>query len=450
MQTLIIGGSDAGISAGLRIKELSPDSKVTLLVADAYPNFSICGLPFYISGEVPRWQNLAHRTADDLRSAGLEVHVNTKVERIIPEEHQVLANSPNTEKSFSYDKLLIGTGAVSRRPSIEGMDNPGVFLLRWMDDSIELKTFLETQDTKRAVIIGAGYIGMEMADALNHYGMDVSVVEYGPSVLSTVDIEFGKIVQTHLEEKGVQVFTHGKVEKIDRTSDALMVSGETDLRLETDMVLVATGGTPNTHLGAVIGLETGIVGALKVNERMETNIADIYAAGDCVETWHQLLQKYVYLPLGSTAHKQGRIAGENMIGGQRLFKGSLGTQVVKIFDLVIGRTGLKDQEAVREGLNPLTVTFQNWDHKIYYPGATPIHIRITGDRKTGKLLGAQILGSYGAEISKRIDIYASAISQNLSVDELNDLDLSYTPPLSSPWDPVQMAAQAWMKANRLH
>jgi len=448
MDILIIGGSDAGISAGLRVKELQPETRVRLLVADAYPNFSICGLPFYISGEVPKWENLAHRTADDLREAGLDVNINTRALSIDPGRQEVLTETPGGKRTFSYDRLLIGTGAVSRKPPIQGLEHPGVFFLRWMDDSIELKRFIESRTPQTAVIIGAGYIGMEMADSLQRLGIKVSVVEFGESVLSTVDVPLGKLLQTHLEEKGVQVFPRVVVKEIQAKGQSLLITGDPSLALEADMVLVATGGTPNASLGQEIGIATGKSGALVVNQKMETNHPNIYAAGDCVLTYHQLLKEYVYLPLGSTAHKQGRIAGENMVGGDRHFQGSLGTQVVKIFDRVVGRTGLKDQEATVAGYQPLSVDFETWDHKLYYPGATPIHIRITGDIASGKLLGAQIIGHHRAEIAKRIDIFAAALTAESTIEALNDLDLSYTPPLSSPWDPVQMAAQAWAKASQ--
>ncbi len=214
------------------------------------------------------------------------------------------------------------------------------------------------------------------------------------------------------------------------------------------MVLVAVGSRPETGLARSAGIETGVKGAICVNRRMETSIPDIYAAGDCAETYHRLLGKNTYLPLGTTAHKQGRIAGENAVGGNREYAGTLGTQSVKIFNLVAARTGLKDDEALKEGFSPLSVDIETWDHKIYYPHAEKMRIRITGDQKTGKLLGAQIIGAYGTEVSKRIDTVAAAIHNGMTVESLNDLDLSYTPPLSSPWDPVQMAAQAWSQANR--
>jgi NADPH-dependent 2,4-dienoyl-CoA reductase/sulfur reductase-like enzyme len=211
------------------------------------------------------------------------------------------------------------------------------------------------------------------------------------------------------------------------------------------MVLVATGCRPQTTLAQAAGITLGVKDAIHVNRKMETSLPDIYAAGDCAETYHCLLNKNMYLPLGTTAHKQGRIAGENAICGNCEYAGSLGTQSVKIFELVAARTGLKDDEARSESFEPITVDFESWDHKVYYSGAKKMYIRITGDRNSHHLLGAQIVGAYGTEVSKRIDIIATAIYNKLTVNDLNHLDLSYTPPLSSPWDPVQMAAQEWLR-----
>lgn len=211
------------------------------------------------------------------------------------------------------------------------------------------------------------------------------------------------------------------------------------------MVLARTGAKPETELARAAGVSLGGNGAIQVSPTMETNVPDLYAAGDCVETRHRLLRSPGYLPLGTTAHKKGRVAGENAAGGRAEFEGSLGTRVVKIFDLVVARTGLRDREAILEGFDPLTIGSEAWDHKLYYPGATKVRIRITGDRKTHRLLGAQIVGSYGAEVSKRIDVFATALFNGMKVEELIHLDLSYTPPLSSPWDPVQLASQAWIR-----
>jgi NADPH-dependent 2,4-dienoyl-CoA reductase/sulfur reductase-like enzyme len=264
-------------------------------------------------------------------------------------------------------------------------------------------------------------------------------------VLATVDPEFGRIVGTELENHEVKVAVDVEVSRIEKTGDHFRVTGSNGFDREGEMVLFAVGVKPITGLGVEAGLKTGSKGALVTNRRMESEVSDVYVAGDCGETWHRLLNRYTYLPLGTTAHKQGRTAGENAVGGDREFAGSLGTQVVKVFDLVIARTGLRHHEALREGLRPYTVESTWNDHKAYYPGASPLSVRITGDAITGKLLGAQVLGRWGAEISKRLDIFAAALFYEMNVEGLSDLDLSYTPPLSSPWDPVQMAAHQWSK-----
>ncbi len=213
-------------------------------------------------------------------------------------------------------------------------------------------------------------------------------------------------------------------------------------------MLIAVGVKPNATLGIEAGLQTGEKDALLTDRKMESGVPDVYVAGDCAETWHRLLKRHTYLPLGATAHKQGRTAGENATGGQREFGDSFGTQVVKVFHRVIGRTGLRQDEAEREGFHPFTVERTANDHKAYYPGATPLSARIIGDLSTGRLLGAQLMGVWGAEVSKRIDVFATALFHEMTVDQISDLDLSYTPPLSSPWDPVQMTNQAWSLQSR--
>jgi len=442
---LIIGGSDAGISAALRAKEVDSSTDVTVVVADRFPNYSICGLPFYLSGEVTDWHNLAHRTASEIADAGINLLLDCTAKIIDPQQKIVTAVEQNGKQhQLNYDKLVIGTGAISNKPSLTGLDLPGVYLLRTMADSFAVHQHLTNHAPESAVIVGGGYIGLEMADAFVYRGISVTVVEHSASVMKTVDASLGEIIKQELQSHGVAVVNNVAIETIEQQGTKLLVKGE-GFETKTDMVLVAVGVKPSTTLAQTANVAIGIKGAIKVNSRMETNIPGIYAVGDCVETWHRLLNQYTYLPLGTTAHKQGRVAGENAVGGNREFAGSLGTQVVKVFELAIARTGLRDSEAAEVGFEPVTLETEIWDHKAYYPGAQKLHIRITGDRRTQRLLGAQIVGHYQAEVAKRIDIFATALFHNMKIEELNDLDLSYTPPLSSPWDPVQMSAQAWLQ-----
>lgn len=443
---LIIGGSDAGISAALRAREVNPACDVTVVAADRYPNYSICGLPFWLSGEIADWRDLAHRKAEDIENQGIHLLLENSAQAIDPTGKTVtVVDGGGQSRRIPYGRLVIGTGAVPARPPITGLEQPGVFFLRTMADGFVLHDFMAAQSPASAVVVGAGYIGLEMADALTRHGMKVTVVEYFPSMLTTLDPPLGLLVGEELGRHGVTVSTGVAVAKIDRQGQRLAVVGSGGFRAEADVVLLATGVRPEVRLAAAAGIEVGRWGAIRVNQAMETNVPHVYAAGDCAETYHRLLERDVYLPLGSTAHKQGRVAGENAVGGQAVFSGTLGTQAVKVFDLVATRTGLRDAEAREAGFDPLTVQVETWDHKVYYPGAHRLHLRVTGDRQTGLLLGVQIVGHRTAEVSKRADVFATALFNRMAVDKLNDVDLSYTPPLSSPWDAVQMAAQSWVR-----
>ncbi len=445
---LIIGGSDAGISAALRARELEAGAEIGVILADAFPNFSICGLPFYLSGEIADWHALAHRTRDDIERLGIVLHTDETAVGIDPTGKRVTTQHRSGQtNSYSYDRLIIGTGAAPVRPPIAGVDLPNVFFLHTMEESLELQRRLDAS-AESAVIVGGGYIGLEMADALRHRGLAVTLIEQLPSVMRTVDEPIAHRVEALLRSNGVDVRTGVAVTSISQHGATLQLHCNDGSHVEGDLVLVVVGVRPQTALARSAGVNTDPRGAILVDRAMRTNVADIWAAGDCVTTWHRLLQRDVYLPLGTTSHKQGRIAGENALGGDRQFSGSLGTQSVKLFNRVIAATGLREEEARANQFNPLAIEVTTWDHKAYYPGATELVVRLVGDRDTGLLLGGQLFGSYGSEVSKRIDTLATSIHQRLSVDALNDLDLSYTPPLSSPWDPLQMAAQAWLAAYR--
>jgi NADPH-dependent 2,4-dienoyl-CoA reductase/sulfur reductase-like enzyme len=346
------------------------------------------------------------------------------------------------------------------RPPISGLDQlgvaDGVHLLHSIEDTFALVGTLDRQDVRRAVIVGAGYIGLEMAEALVARGLEVTQLEQLPEVLPTVDPELGTLIHAELERNGVTVSCDTRVQAIARpahgSTHALEVRAERPggepLRVATDAVLVSVGVRPDTDLARSAGVELGTRGAIVVDRQMRTNLPDVLAAGDCVITHHPLIGT-AYLPLGTTAHKQGRIAGENALGGSREFAGSLGTQVVKVFNLVAARTGLRDHEATAAGFEAITVASEADDHKAYYPGSHPISMRFTGDRPTGRLLGVQLVGHLRSEIAKRIDIPATAILNEMGVDQISDLDLSYTPPLGSPWDALQTGAQAWTRHAQL-
>jgi NADPH-dependent 2,4-dienoyl-CoA reductase/sulfur reductase-like enzyme len=460
MHLVMIGGSDAGISAALRARELDPGAEVSVVVADAYPNFSICGIPYYVSGEVTHWRNLAHRTVADLQATGMSLRLDTTARWIdVPGRKLLVTGSGGSEELIGYDKLIVGTGALPIRPPISGLAGPGrlgpadgVHLLHSMGDTFAVMRTLEQASPASAVIVGAGYVGLEMAEALTARGLPVTQIEQLEEVLPTVDPALGALVHAGLAAHGVEVLTSATVQQISRASpgepgrlrvDAVGADGGT-LTRPADMVLVSTGVRPDTALAAAAGATLGVRDAIAVDRGMRTNLPDVLAAGDCVITHHRLLGE-TYLPLGTTAHKQGRVAGESALGDSRQFEGSLGTQVVKIFDQVAARTGLRDHEAAAAGFDPVTVPSEADDHKAYYPGSHRITMRVTGDRATGRLLGMQLFGHRHAEVAKRIDIAATAIFCGMTVDAVSDLDLSYTPPLGSPWEAVQTGAQAWAR-----
>lgn len=456
MHLAIIGGSDAGIAAALRARELDPMCDVTVAVADEYPNFSICGIPYYVSGEVPKWQNLAHRTIPDLESSGMTLRLNTTAVQIDATGHKVGLVGPGGQSELTaYDSLIVCTGAVPIRPPIDGLSGPGalgvsdgVHLLHSMGDTFELMRTLES-GPRSAVIVGGGYIGLEMAEGLNNRGVEVVQMEQLPEVLPTVDPELGLIVHRELERHGVDVLCNATVQSISRASTSSSgrirvdaVGPEGELTRFADLVLVVVGVRPDTAVAETAGVALGAKNAIAVDRQMRTSVPDVFAAGDCAVTYHRLLGE-TFMPLGTTAHKQGRVAAENALGSEHRFAGSLGTQVVKVFDVVAARTGIRDREAAVAGFEPVTVAAEADDHKAYYPGSERIAMRYTGDRTSGRLLGLQLVGRLNSEIAKRIDIAATAMFHSMTIAGMSDLDLSYSPPLGSPWDAIQVGAQVW-------
>ncbi|WP_434969015.1 FAD-dependent oxidoreductase [Microbacterium sp. bgisy207] len=450
MHIVVVGGSDAGISAALRARELDAGAEVTVVVADSYPNYSICGIPYYFSGDVSPWQSLAHRTHADLEATGMALRLDTLATRIDTAARRLsVRDTEGGESEIAYDELIVGTGALPSRAGIDGLEElgpaDGVHVIHSMGDTFALERDLQERQPRTAIIIGAGYVGLEMAEGFAARGMAVTQLQRGPEVLSTLDPELASIVHDELVAHGVTVHTRTIVRSVERTGAALRVHATVDgeaVSHDADVILLVVGVRPITALLEQAGARLGAGRAVVVDESMRTGIPHVFAAGDGVITHHRLLGE-TYLPLGTTAHKQGRIAGENALGGAARFAGSVGTQVVKVFDVVAARTGLRDHEARAAGFEPATVAAVADDHKRYYPGAQPISIRVTGDSATGRLLGAQLVGRLGTETAKRVDTYATALYAGLSVAQVSELDLSYTPPLGSPWDAVQVAAQAW-------
>ena len=347
----IVGGSDAGIEAARRARELDPEADVTVLVGDAYPNYSICGLPYYVAGDVPDWRSLAHRSRQDLDATGMRLLLEHRATALDADAKQVSIHRPDgSAEAMRYDRLIIATGAVPVRPPLDGLTLDGVHLLHTMDDAFALNDAVG--NARSAVIVGAGYIGLECTEALTQRGLEVTLVEQLPEVLPTVDAPLGALLRDELTRHGVTVRTQTTVLAIRESDGALHVQGEPDLDVQADLVLVSVGVRPDAALAADAGARLGARGAIAVDTTMASTLPHVWAAGDCAETYHALTKTTSYLPLGPTAHKQGRIAADNALGATRHFEGSLGTQVVKVFDLAAARTGLRNDEARAAGFEP--------------------------------------------------------------------------------------------------
>lgn len=450
MRLAIIGGSDAGIAAALRARELDLSAEITVVLDDAYPNFSICGIPYYLSGEVTDWPNLAHRTIDELTGNGIVLRMNTRVLAIDPIGHQLHCRaSDGSSPVLEWDRLIIATGATPLLPPVKGLqtaiETDRVFLVHTISDARALMDALNNTQPSRALILGAGYIGLELAEALTSLHIEVAQFEARDHILATIDPTLASQLEAHITSKGVQLKTSTRVTSIE-VNDRVTFALSRDTPVATgDIAIIVAGVQPDTELATSVGAKLGAHGAIWVNRKMETGIDGILAAGDCVITHHQLLGES-YLPLGTTAHKQGRIAGEVALGHTtHEFRGVVGTQVVKVFDQVVARTGLTESEARETGLDPFTITTNLDDHKRYYPGAQTITIRLSGDIQTHRLLGVDMLGPISSAVHKRIDVAATALQSKATVEELIDLDLAYTPPLGTPWDALQSAAMEWLQ-----
>ncbi len=448
---LIIGGVAAGMSAASRAKRRNPDLDVVVLEKTQYISYGSCGLPYYISDMIHDHNKLViipPKVAREKR--GIDVRLWHEATEIRTDEKWVRVTNRETgeETKFYYDKLVIATGAGAARPPIQGIDLKNVFVLRTLTDGVALKSFIDSGKPKKAVIIGAGYIGLEMAEAFHTRGLQVTILEKLPNILGTMDEEINAVVESELERNGVALNKNAGVVAFEGNSagEVQSVLLEDGRQFEADLVLVATGVKPHVRFAESAGIHLGTTGAIAVNEKQETNVPDVYAAGDCAEALHLVTGKPAYIPLGPTANKQGRVAGENAAGGSGVFKGIVGTAVFKCFDLEVARTGLTSVEAEREGFHYVTSAITDKCCAGYYPGASPITIQFVMNRENGQLLGAQMVGNRG--VSKRIDVLAAALFKKMTVEEISQLDLSYAPPFAPVWDPILIAANIGLKALR--
>lgn len=440
---LVIGGVAAGMSAASRAKRRKPETEVTVLERGSFVSYGSCGLPYYVSDLVKDVQGLVVYDAAFFREKrGINVLTRHEATKIDPEAKTVSARDLDSgeETKLGYDTLAICTGASPSRPSFPGVDLKNIFVIRTAEDGIALKSFIKESRPKRAAIIGAGLISLEMAESLRENELEVLVIKRPGSILRMFDDDMAEIVESELRGKGVELIKEAKIQGFEGNREGLVKSVILeDMKYDVDFVLLATGSAPNSLLAKEAGIKVAQNGTIVVDERMQTSCPDVFAAGDCVGQKHLLTGKDVYLPRGTTANKQGRIAGENAAGGNEVFPGVLGTAVSKIFSLTVARTGLSSAEAASEGFDFVTSSVAHPSHAHTYPAPEPedMTIKLIVER-TGRLLGAQIVGRIG--VAKRIDVFATALYNKMTVDEISNLDLCYSPPYAPVWDPILVAA----------
>jgi NADPH-dependent 2,4-dienoyl-CoA reductase/sulfur reductase-like enzyme/rhodanese-related sulfurtransferase len=450
LKIVIVGGVAAGPKAAARARRLDPQAEITVLEKGDYISYSGCGLPFLISGEVPEVKSLLSTPAGAMRDAEFfrrvkDVNFLTGKEvTAIDREHRAVAVRDlcsGRQESYPYDKLVLATGALPVRPDLPGIDLGKVFVVRQPRDALAIKDVLTQLKSNRAVIIGAGPIGLELCEALLEWDLEVTVVEALDQVFpGSLDFEMGAILRRHLESKGVKVQTGKSVTSFGGNSQGLLERVQTSAgEYPADLAVLSIGVKPNVELARQAGLTIGPTGAIQVDRYLRTSDPDIYAGGDCVENFHRLLKRPVFVSSGQQANIQGRIIGTNLAGGQTTFQGMVGTLINRIFDYTVGATGLTEAAARNEGLDLETVLVPGLDHTHYFPGAQFVGLKMVAEKSSGRVLGVQVVGP--GDGAKRLDVAAAAITMGATVEDLTQFNLGYSPPYSVAIDIIINAAQ---------
>lgn len=441
MRIIIIGGVATGMSAAAKAIRLKKDVEIVIYEEKDTVSWGACGLPYYVGDFFQDPTTLIAKPIEKLQESGLDIKIRHKVTAVDFKSKKIEVINLTTEEHFedSYDKLLIATGAKAIKPSVDGIDLKGVYFLKEYDDGLKLKERLLDKDIQKITIIGAGYIGLEIMEAVKHLNKkEIRIIQLGERVLQeSFDSEITDIIHRRiLEEKNIFLHLNEKLEKILNRDGKVIGIKTTKGEYESDIVIVATGIKPNTEFLKDSDLKIKENGAIEINDRGETNIKNVYSAGDCAIVYHKL-KGDTYIPLATTANKLGRIIGENLVGGDKVFKGTLGSAAVKVLDLEVGRTGLSENEVKKLGIEYGIVFVKDKNQTNYYPGQEDIYIKLIYDKKKRNLLGGQIVGKKGAVL--RVNTLAVAIYSNLTVEELGMMDFCYTPPFSRTWDIINVA-----------
>ncbi len=437
---IVIGANAAGMSAASQARRRDPELQVTVFEKSDWISYSACGLPYLVGGLVSGPDALVARTPQQFAKQGIEVKLRHVVDGIDTAAQTVYVVDENgTEHREPYDVLMVATGAHPIQPKVDGLNLKGVFNLYRMTDALALQQFITQERPKRAVIVGGGYIGLEMAENLHRLGLDLALVERSPTLFVALDDGMSDKIAKELLRHDVDLSLGDSVLAACCGGDRVqIVQTKEGGEIQADLVLLSVGIRPNVQLAHEAGIRIGDTGAVAVDEHQRTSVPNVYAAGDCAEHFHRIIGKPAWMPLGTNANKQGRVAGDNIGGGNERFRGILGTAITRVFDLEVGITGLGEQQAEQAGIPFIATTIESTNMAGYYPDAAPLHVKLLADRQTGKLLGAQAAGK---GVDKRIDVVATALHAGLTADELAWVDLEYAPPFNSVWDPIHIAAR---------
>ena len=434
MKTIIIGGVAGGATAAARLRRLDEKAEIIILERGEYVSFANCGLPYYIGGVITDRGDLTLQTPESFKARfNIDVRVLNEAVKINPDPKTVTVKNRRTGETYdeSYDNLILSMGAEPIRPNIEGADGSNVFTLRNIPDTLKIKNYIDTAKPRSAVVIGGGYIGVEMAENLVEAGLKVAIVELADHLIAPLDFDMAADVHRYIKSKGVYLHLNNGVKAISGNT-VILQNGE----ITADMIILSVGVRPETAIAKDCGIELNGRRSIVVNNKMQTNIPDIYAVGDAVEVEDFLTKKPAFIPLAGPANKQGRIAADNIAGYESVYTGTQGSAVLKLFDMTVATTGLNEKTATAAGIDYDKTYTYSASHATYYPGAAQMSVKALWDKKTLKIIGAQIVGFDG--VDKRMDVLATAIRFGAKITDLTTLELCYAPPFGSAKDPVNM------------
>ncbi len=440
MKVVIVGGVAGGATAAARIRRLDEQAEIIVFEKSGFVSYANCGLPYYIGGVIEDQEELTLQTPENFWTRfRIQVKTGHEVTEIHADKKTVMVKNLLTGETWeeSYDKLLLSPGAKPTRPNLPGIDSRKIFTLRTVEDTLRIHEYVEKERPKSAVLVGGGYIGVEVAENLREKGLDITIVQRPKQLMNTLDYDMATFVHSRMRREGITLKLGSGVTGFREENDRIITLIDGEDGIPADMVLLAIGVSPDSSLAKQAGLEQGIKGSIVVNDRMETSVPDIYAVGDAVQVKHFVTGNDAVIALAGPANKQGRIAADNICGGDHRYRGSLGSSIIKIFDLTAAGCGLTEKAAAAAGIEYDSVVLSPTSHAGYYPGAKAMVMKVVYEKETLRLLGAQVVGTEG--VDKRLDVLATAVHAGVRADKLKDLDLAYAPPYSSAKDPVNMA-----------